>query len=46
MANNPKPISLAPLTPEEALRRAMFFPVKQEPAPKKPAKKAKAKRKK
>lgn len=44
MAAPPKPISLAPLTPEEALRKAMQF---KPPAPPKkpPAKAAKGKKK-
>lgn len=48
MTDNPtghtgKPISLAPLTPEEALRKAMQF--KPPAPPKKPAKAAKGKKK-
>ena len=49
MANESKPISLYPLTPEEALRRAMRAPVpKDEPKapPKSKAKKPKAVKKK
>jgi len=48
MANESKPISLYPLTPEQALRRAMQAPVpKDEPKrpPKAKAKKKAAKRK-
>ena len=47
MANDSKPISLYPLTPEEALRRAMRAPVpKSDPKPPPKAKAKKAVRKK
>jgi len=47
MAADSKPISLWPLTPAEALRRAMKAPVpKDEPKPHKPKAKKKAAKKK
>ena len=45
MANTPKPISLAPLTPEEALRKLMSYRPKGEPKKPVKAKAAKGKKK-
>ena len=42
---NEKPISLHPLTVEEALRKAMVVPLDNEPKPAKPKKRKKARKK-